>query len=274
MSAEQEGGRAAQRFRAEHHLGTQPLADLVTIIEQETGHDVAVLDAPADEHGMSIRDPQRNAVFIAVARSRRPMRQRSSLAHELAHVLLGDWAVEPVTRRSKTEVRADAFARHLLIPQEGLREILGDEGPRDVDASILSDIVQRFLVSPALAAIALHDGDYISTPTKTEWLRLTTPQLASRYGWADLYAALQADANQMRAPQRLLRRAITGYIEGVVSLETIASLRGRPLDEVAQELESVGLEAAVEQVEWSDVRDLPEAAVDLASLDDDDPLVS
>ena len=39
-------------------------------------HDVAVLDAPADEHGMSIRDPQRGVVFIAVARSRRPMRAR------------------------------------------------------------------------------------------------------------------------------------------------------------------------------------------------------
>ncbi|MFK5635990.1 ImmA/IrrE family metallo-endopeptidase [Ornithinimicrobium sp. LYQ103] len=269
MSAEQEGRRAAQNFRLEHHLGSQPLADLITIIEQEMGHDVAVLDAPADEHGMSIRDPQRGVVFIAVARSRRPMRQRSSLAHELAHVVFGDWADQPITGRSATEVRADAFARHLLVPREGLRDILGTVGNRQVDTSTLSDVVQRFLVSPALAAIALHDGGYIATSTKTQWLGLTTPALASRFGWADLYAVLQDDADKPRAPQQLLRRAIAGYMEGVVSLETVASLRGRPLDQVRQELEAAGVEPAADLVEWSDAGALPDVEVDLSSLDDD-----
>jgi Zn-dependent peptidase ImmA (M78 family) len=59
---------------SEHHrLGVQPMDDLA-------------------EHGLTMRDPRRNAVFIGVARTRNPMRQRSTLAHELGHVLFEDWA--------------------------------------------------------------------------------------------------------------------------------------------------------------------------------------
>lgn len=92
MNAEADGRTAAARFRREHRLGVQPLGDLVAIIEQATGIDVAILDAGPDEHGLTMRDPARDTVFIGVARTRNPMRQRSTLAHELGHVLFGDWA--------------------------------------------------------------------------------------------------------------------------------------------------------------------------------------
>ena len=91
VNTETEGRAAAERFRREHHLGVQPLGDLVAVIEHVTGIDVAVLDVGPDEHGLTMRDPDRAAVFIGVARTRNPMRQRSTLAHELAHVLFEDW---------------------------------------------------------------------------------------------------------------------------------------------------------------------------------------
>lgn len=90
LNAEHEGRAAAARFREEHNLGVLPLGDLVALIEQATGIDVAVLDTGPDEHGLTMRDPVRNVVFIGVARSRTPMRQRSTLAHELGHVLFED----------------------------------------------------------------------------------------------------------------------------------------------------------------------------------------
>jgi Zn-dependent peptidase ImmA (M78 family) len=92
VNTEAEGRTSAARFRQDHHLGVQPLGDLVAVIEQATGIDVAVLDVGPDEHGLTMRDPRRNAVFIGVARTRNPMRQRSTLAHELGHVLFEDWA--------------------------------------------------------------------------------------------------------------------------------------------------------------------------------------
>ena len=76
-----------------------------------------------------MRDPVRDAVIIGVARTRNPMRQHSTLAHELGHVLFQDWADGHTgnwSDRKPAEVRAETFARHLLAPIERLREFLGN----------------------------------------------------------------------------------------------------------------------------------------------------
>ena len=183
MNPENDGRVAAEQFREKHHLGSQPIGDLIAIIEQATGIDVAVVDVGPDEHGLTMRDPNRDAIFIAVARSRRPMRQRSTLAHELAHVLFEDWTApgETFGNRSPEEIRADAFARHLLVPTQGLAMVLGDRS--NIALPTLSDVVQRYLVSPPIAAIALHQAGMIDASTKTEWMTVTTPALAARFDW-------------------------------------------------------------------------------------------
>ncbi len=270
MNAEAEGRAAAARFREDHSLGTQPLGDLVTLIEHATGFDVAVLDVGPDEHGLTMRDPKRNAVFIAVARTRHPMRQRSTLAHELGHVLFHDWTVGDAgdwSERTPEEIRADAFARHLLVPTDGVRQFLGARKP--AAQSTLSAVVQRFLVSPAIAAIALHQAGYIDQDTKQEWKSLSTPGLAVRFGWSDQYQALQADSDRRRAPQRLLARAISGYAEGVLPAQAIATVRGVALEIVEEELREAGIVPAEQTVAWASPADLSRVQVDLAALDED-----
>jgi Zn-dependent peptidase ImmA (M78 family) len=280
VNAETEGRAAAERFRREHHLGLQPLGDLVALIEQSAGIDVAVLDVAPDEHGLTMRDPKRGAVFIGVARTPHPMRQRSTLAHELGHVLFGDWADNTAcdwSASSPAESRANVFARHLLLPLGGLTEFLAYA--REVNLATLSAVVQRFLVSPQIAAIALEQAGIIKAATKAEWMLVTAPQLAVRFGWSDQYKALQADADQRRAPQRLLARAIHGYAEGVVSAQTIATMRGITSDVAATELREAGVFPAQHPVGWVDPGELPEVQVDLGALDDalnavDEPLDS
>lgn len=270
MNAEAEGRTAAARFRQDHRLGVQPMGDLVAVIEQATGIDVAVLDVGPDEHGLTMRDPERNAVFIGVAGTRNPMRQRSTLAHELGHVLFEDWADNDAgnwSDRTHEEIRADAFARHLLVPVDGLRAFLGSR--ERVTQSNLSAVVQRFLVSPAVAAIALQQARYIDAATKQEWMELSAPQLAVRFGWSDQYRALQADSDQRRAPQRLLARAIKGYAEGVVPAQAIATLRGIALEATKAELREAGVVPAERLVVWADAAELPDVQVDLAALDED-----
>jgi Zn-dependent peptidase ImmA (M78 family) len=267
---EAEGQSAATRFRQDHRLGVQPLGDLVALIEQATGIDVAVLDSGPDEHGLAMRDPKRGVVFIGVARTPSPMRQRSTLAHELGHVQFGDWADNESSDwsdRSPAEVRADTFARHLLLPLDGLREFLGTQ--EQITQRVLSAVVQRFLVSPAIAAIALEQADYIDADTKREWKSLSTPQLAVRFGWSDHYHALQAESNQRRAPQRLLARAIKGYAEGVLDVQAVATLRGIGLEAAESELREAGVAPAEAQVAWLNPADLPTPHVDLAALDED-----
>lgn len=269
-SAESEARALAARFRRDHCLGVQPLGDLVAIIEQAIGIDVAVLDVGPDEHGLTMRDPQRGTVFIGVARTRRPMRQRSTLAHELGHVLFGDrlggesgnWS-----DRSPEEIRADAFARHLLVPADGLRDFIGTRLPDGLSA--LSAVVQRFLVSPRLASIAVSQTGYIDDATRQYWMSLTTPRLAARFGWSDQYQALQASSDQRRAPQRLLARAIAGYAEGVLPAQAIATLRGTALDATIKELDEAGVSAVQRPIPWADPADLPSPDIDLAALDAD-----
>lgn len=265
MNAEAEGRAAAARFRRKHRLGWQPLGDLVAIIEQATGIDVAILDVGPDEHGLTMRDPTRDAVFIGIARTRKPMRQRSTLAHELGHVLFEDWADGTVGSwgdRTHAEIRADAFARHLLVPAESLRELLGK---RELVAQpVLSRIVQLFLVSPQIAAIALNQAAFIDDDAKREWMTLTAPQLAVRFGWSDQYRALQADSDQRRAPQRLLARAIRGYQEGVLSAQAIATLRGVTRAAAEADMREAGIVPVPQTTAWADPAELPEAHVDLA----------
>ena len=270
MNAEAEGRIAALRFREEHGLGLQPMGDLIAVIEQVTGIDVAVLEAGPDEHGMTMRDPRRGTVFIGVGRTQNPMRQRSTLAHELGHVLFEDWADNDAgnwSARTHEEIRADAFARHLLVPVDGLREFLGSR--ERVTQSTLSAVVQRFLVSSAMAAIALQQAGYIDVATKQEWMGLSALQLAVRYGWSDQYRALQADSDQRRAPQRLLARAIKGYAEGVIPAQAIATLRGIRLEAAEAELREAGVVPAERLVMWADPTELPDVQVDLAALDED-----
>jgi Zn-dependent peptidase ImmA (M78 family) len=248
----------------------QPLGDLVAVIEQTTGIDVAVLDAGPDEHGLTMRDPARGTVFIGVARTRNPMRQRSTLAHELGHVLFEDWADSDAgdwSERDPAEIRADAFARHLLIPVEGLRDFIGQRPA--VAESGLSAVVQRFLVSPQIAAIALREAGYIDEATKRNWMTLRTPQLAARFGWADQYQVLQASSDQRRAPQRLLARAIAGYMEGVLPAQAIATLRGISVEALMNELGEAGVTPAERPIAWADPGELPEVEIDLAALDAD-----
>lgn len=248
----------------------QPLGDLLEIIEQAIGVDVAVLDAGPDEHGLTMRDPARGTVFIGVARTRNPMRQRSTLAHELGHVLFEDWVDSDTgdwSDRSPAEIRADAFARHLLIPIEGLREFLGTQPPTDV--STLSAVVQRFLVSPQLCAIALRQAGYIDEATKQEWMALSAPRLAARFGWTDQYEVLQISSDRRRAPQRLLARAITGYAAGVLPAQAIATLRGITVEALVEELGEAGINPPERSIAWAEPNELPNVEVNLAELDKD-----
>lgn len=213
-----------------------------------------------------MRDPARGTVFIGVARTPHPMRQRSTLAHELAHLIFGDQSVD-LAERSPEESRADAFARHLLVPQQGLKEFLGEVAV--ASESTLSDVVQRFLVSPAIAAIAMRDAGYISAGTAAEWRNISTPAIATRFGWQDQYLALQRESQRPRAPQALVARAIAGYAEGVVSAQTIATLRGVGEGQIVEELRQIGILPPTYDDQDFEIADLPTVEVDLTGLEVD-----
>ena len=234
---------AASRFRADNDLGIAPIADVVALIEQTQDVDVIVRDVTdRREHGLTMVDPERGVTVVAVVPSENPMRWRSTLAHELGHLVFEDHDIGApgvLADDTPAEERARAFARHLLLPMDAVNGFVGHSGMRDLSA--LSDLVQRYLVSPAIAAIQLRDGGHIEDDRFEEWRNLYTPMLAARFGWTDQYRALQNESSQRRSPQRLMARAVAGYLSGVVTIETLASIRGIPVDDVAAELREAGI---------------------------------
>lgn len=232
---------------------------------------MAIIDADPDEHGLTMHDPDREVTFIGIARTPHPMRQRSTLAHELAHVLFEDWNSQTeFGSRSPQEIRADAFARHLLLPEDGLRELLGNR--KSLSTADLSAVVQSFLVSPAIAAIALCECQYIDVSIKKQWMAINTLQLATQFGWKDQYESLQDGSNRSRAPQHLLARAISGYREGVVTAQAIATLKGGgSVENAVEELSKAGITPSPLEIPRVSAADLPPVTVDLSCLDIDQP---
>jgi Zn-dependent peptidase ImmA (M78 family) len=245
---EDKARKAAEAFREENGLGIAPIADIIALIEQTQHVDVTVLGVDdSNEHGLTMVDPVRGATIVAVASSNNPMRWRSTLAHELGHLILGDHNDgQPgmLSAGSARERRAQSFARHLLIPEVGVQHFLERyDAPNDLKT--FSDLVQRFQVSPAVAAIQLRNSGAINSQKHTAWSEMYTPSLAARFGWADQYKSLQAESRQRRAPQRLLARVIEGYVAGLVSLEVAASVRGVAPQDLATEFEEAGITPAV-----------------------------
>ena len=115
-----------------------------------------------------------------------------------------------------------------------------------------------------MATIALHQAGYIDAAMKAEWMVLSTPRLAVRFGWSDQYDALQADSDRRRAPQQLLARAIRGMRKACFphrpSPPCEASL-WKPLKRSCRRRASYPLN--VRSVE------LPDVHVDWAALDED-----
>jgi Zn-dependent peptidase ImmA (M78 family) len=267
---------AAQAFRDDNGLGIAPIADLVALIEQTQDVDVTVLDVgDSDEHGLTMVDPARKVTIVAVARSENPMRWRSTLAHELGHLIFHDHDEgEPasLSTNAAAESRAQAFARHLLLPVAAVNLFASHR--KGLDLAAFSDLVQRFEVSPAVAAIQIRDAKHITKARYDEWSSLYTPMLAARHGWMDQYRALQAESRQRRSPQRLLARAVSGYVAGVVTIETLASVRGIPVPDLAQELQEAGIAPTAEpdtELPTPTADDLADAGefIDLSWLDDE-----
>lgn len=207
------------------------------LVHTATGIDVLSINVPEAEHGLSMIDPTTGRTVIAIATTPHPMRQRSSIAHELGHVLGGDLDSEtPLVPgdRSPAEISADAFSRHLLLPLEAVQRRF----PAGVSVSLhdLSALVQEFEVSPALAAIQLRTIGRIDAETCAQWSKHSAAHLATTFGWLSQYRSLSSDSVVPRAPQSLMTRAVEGYQRGVLGLTELAAWYGQDPQVLEEEL--------------------------------------
>lgn len=233
----------ASEFRERLGLGIAPIRDLPALIAAGARVDVAILDMPTGLDGMTRSDPQSGAFIVAVATTDNPERQRFSLAHELGHIIFGDFAdnMSTVHSTGPAETRAHEFARHFLAPLEGVRRLVESMSGTS-DEQLVSGVVQHFGISPKPATIQLHAVGAISAASKAALGDITSQTLATRYGWSAERAAQASDAQRPQPPQQIVAAATRAYSEGKLNLRVLARLRGtQDVAALLAELAAAGL---------------------------------
>ncbi|MBT3074266.1 MULTISPECIES: helix-turn-helix domain-containing protein [Streptomyces] len=246
LPREQQACLLAHRVREVLHLGCAPIADIDELIEQLTGVDTAVLKLPKSTEGFTATDPERETTLVAVRASDVPERQRFSFAHELGHLLWDDGAeVHQLSgERTPGEKRCDAFARHLLAPEEGIRAWLSTEGileNRVADERTAALLSRHFRVSFFVILIQLESMSLITHEEKNRLKGPTGTQLAQRYGWGPAYQQEQESAKAVRAPRRILERAVEAYRQNYIGVRALAMLEGSNPEEVEARLREAGI---------------------------------
>ncbi len=128
--AVQQGARVADEERRRLGLGIAPLADVAEILETQSVRTVQV-DLPDDVSGLTLSE-SRVGLFVVANRQHHVLRRRFSYAHEYAHVILDRDRRGTISRTAERdqliEVRANAFAAHLLMPSDGVRQFTESVG--------------------------------------------------------------------------------------------------------------------------------------------------
>jgi Zn-dependent peptidase ImmA (M78 family)/transcriptional regulator with XRE-family HTH domain len=123
----QQGQYVAENERRRLELGDGPIGAIADLLESQ-GIRTARVSLPEDVSGITIHDPEAG-VFVAVNAGHSPLRQRFSFAHEYAHVLMDRDATQSIVSRGGNradlaEIRANAFAAVLLMPEKGVKRFV------------------------------------------------------------------------------------------------------------------------------------------------------
>ncbi|NJK31588.1 MAG: ImmA/IrrE family metallo-endopeptidase [Deltaproteobacteria bacterium] len=123
------GNRVAEEERRRLSLGDAPIMNLRELLETE-GVRTAALVLPLNVSGLTLFGADLGR-FVAVQKHDVPLRQRFSLAHEYAHVVMDSRGPGRVSRKREEdniEIRANAFAAAFLLPEIGVRDLVASLG--------------------------------------------------------------------------------------------------------------------------------------------------
>jgi len=128
--AVQQGRHLAEAERRRLGLGIAPLTTVADLLATQ-GVRTAQADLPEDISGLMLCEPHVGP-FVMANRRHHVLRRRFSYAHEYAHVLLDRERRGTISRISERdlllEVRANAFAAHCLMPDDGVHQFMASLG--------------------------------------------------------------------------------------------------------------------------------------------------
>jgi Zn-dependent peptidase ImmA (M78 family)/transcriptional regulator with XRE-family HTH domain len=232
-AAQRDGEELAGLVRGGLGLGRGPIADVAELAEQHFGLDVLAWPTGTAVSGLCAHGD--GVAMMLVSTDFPRGHQRFTAAHELAHHLLRDPREVVVdgdlyAPGTPAERRANAFAAALLMPADGLRDVVAG---RVIDEIVLTELMRHFGVSFTALIYRLGERSIglLSAKAREAWRQ--------RSVWSVLRSANDPDPQELtsannarRIPPRLWRAAQAGYQNGRVGIGTLAAL----VDEDAEQL--------------------------------------
>ncbi|MGW2326573.1 helix-turn-helix domain-containing protein [Streptomyces sp. NPDC001700] len=199
---------------------------LIAAVERCCGVDVAITDIPEAVDGLAWQTDAFRLVLVEPTKVW--TRQRFTLAHELGHILARDARapiaeshLAPGHQKDLTEVRANVFAAHLLMPAQDLTDAVAGDHLTD-DA--FRDLVVRFKVSPSALSARLGQLGLLSPEDHARLRGTTTETCHLLAGAADAYQRQESWASAHRYPPRIASELFRAYADGETTLRPLAAL--------------------------------------------------
>jgi len=240
------GQKSAQRVRDGLRLGEDPIPDLVGLIER-LGFPVVFLPLPEGMHGLNVRDEREGTpTRVIIVSTLGPWtQQRYTLAHELCHALYDDAGqvivdlVEVPERLP--ELRAESFARHLLLPAEALAEDVRQALKENTSQEVLTArLMVRWGMSKQAVLRALEKDGH-ATPKEVAALQgRPVGQLMARAGLTEQWQILSAGQAEPSGSPWLVSRALEAYGKGWVGAHVVADLLDQDLETTERQLVAQG----------------------------------
>lgn len=207
--------RAAEALRKIWLLGIDPIAVMAELLE-ERGIKVIALDLPEEVSGSKafVQRPEKEGVpVIVVNQHHNGERQRFTLAHELAHLVLRFTGLSD----AEQEKAADRFAGAFLMAKEMMRRLLGGNRT-SISLGELAELKKVFQVSIASLVVRCSQ---LGVLTKAAYGRLWG-QIRS-LGWNGPNSS-EPNKFPPEVPQRMERLCLRAVAEGAVSEPRAAEL--------------------------------------------------
>lgn len=247
----QQGHYVAEQVLDHLHLDDSPLPaamhDLAGLIESAVGVQVALEPLGNGMDGMSVSCARLKLAMVSTTTA--PARQRWTLAHELAHLVLGDTQDLLVDRnvwghRSPQESRANAFAAAFLMPSELVKREWGSAVRPSQD--LVSRLLDTFHISLDALAFRVHNLGLVNAAGRDS--------IRSMY---PIVSLLRNQGNRQSEgswlPGQLTTDVIDAYAGGRIGVRWLANLVRLDPDELLRRLsandeEAQALEAAEDEV--------------------------
>lgn len=236
--------RKAEEVRAFLRVGLGPIGDVdglcellgVAVYRAPLGEDLARTVSGAFYNHPSV------GFSVLVNLDMTPGRRRFTIAHELAHALFhsdSDKYIVSTSGKPPRERFADAFAGEFLMPTEGVRRVMEEQGfgPRIEDPSEVIQLQRFFGVSYITALVRLRQAKFLRQARFDEFKLVRPLVLARSLGFEigeEEYGPRSDLWRLERFPprfRRLLRRALQ---HDVLSVPSAAALTRLSIDEITE----------------------------------------